>query len=83
MHRGSKQDYFEIVAEDALEQDENDAPENMLDGSNQKKKKKKTKLVKVTLGGELGLKTLEKEANISTAKIDTQHQVDPLFRSKT
>ena len=55
----------------------------MLNGSDQKKKKKKTKLVRVTVGGELGLKTLEKEANISTAKIDTQHQVDPLFRKVT
>ena len=55
----------------------------MLNGSDQKKKKKKTKLVRVTVGGELGNKTLEKEANISTAKIDTQHQVDPLFRKVT
>ena len=37
----------------------------------------------MTVGKELGSKTLEKESNISTLKIDTQHQVDPLFRKVT
>ena len=74
------EDFLEIVREDEEEDEEIDL-QNSLNNSGQPKKKK-TKTIKFDLG-KSGLKTLEKEANISSATVDTQHQIDPLFRKKT